>query len=277
MITLCQTTDRSGQVYLAPIESSWCFGANLLGREAVSLLEDTMVEIEGHYAPEFPKIIISGIKPTGSVYRLLRSAFRDRFEFGSFRTGIQCGAALSGGFEGYLSRRSSNTRRNIKKQTRRLLEAGVAFERHSSCTPLEAEILYERMISVELASWKGIGHCGMAENSISSFYRAMIRRLSETGDTRVIMARFEDKDIGFIFGGMAGRIYRGQQFSYDEDWAAGSIGNVMQAEQIKWLCEEGATRYDLGPFKSGRMEYKSHWVEQSFGITSEVLTRRGAS
>jgi len=274
MITLCQATDRSGQLHLAPIESRWCFGANLLGREAVSLLEDTLVDIEKHYAPNFPKIVVSGIKPAGLAHQNLRTAFRNQFEFSAFRTDTQCAASLSGGFDGYLSRRSSNTRRNIKKQTRRALDAGVAFERHSPSTPIEAWVLYERMIAVELTSWKGIGHCGMAEDNISPFYRAMIRRLSETGDARVIMARFEDKDVGFIFGGMAGRIYRGQQFSYDEDWSAGSIGNVMQAEQINWLCEDGATRYDLGPLIGRSMEYKQHWTEQSFDMKSWVLAKR---
>ena len=78
--------------------------------------------------------------------------------------------------------------------------------------------------------------------------------LSEAGDTCTIMVRFENKVISFIFGGMAGSIYCGQQCSCDEGLGAGSIGNVMQAEQIKWLCEEGAARFDLGLFNIDRVE-----------------------
>ena len=103
------------------------------------------------------------------------------------------------------------------------------------------------MLAVELQSWKGIAGRGMEQPGVTDFYRRMLRELSETAEARVIMARFEGRDIGFIFGGMLGKIYRGQQFSFVDDWAAGSIGNTLQAEQIKWLCEEGANRYDLGP------------------------------
>ena len=114
----------------------------------------------------------------------------------------------------------------------------------------------------------------MEQPGIVDFYHLMLRELSETADARVIMARFEDRDIGYIFGGMLGRIYRGQQFSFVDDWAAGSIGNMLQAEQIKWLCEEGANRYDLGPLQGPAMKYKQHWTEQRYQISSAVLRRR---
>ena len=65
------------------------------------------------------------------------------------------------------------------------------------------------------------------------------------------MALHEGKDIGFIFGSMAGQIYRGQQFSFDDSWSHASIGNVLQTEQIKWLCEEGQSGTIWAPFWSG--------------------------
>jgi len=114
----------------------------------------------------------------------------------------------------------------------------------------------------------------MEQPGVADFYRLMLRELSETADARVIMARYEDRDIGFIFGGMLGKIYRGQQFSFVDDWAAGSIGNTLQTEQIKWLCEESANRYDLGPLHGPAMEYKQHWTDQRYRVSSVVLWRR---
>ncbi len=67
------------------------------------------------------------------------------------------------------------------------------------------------------------------------------------GEGRVVFATHEGRDIGFIFGGRLGEIYRGQQFSLDDAGRGMSIGNVLQYEQIAWLCEEGAHRYDRGP------------------------------
>lgn len=88
-----------------------------------------------------------------------------------------------------------------------------------------------------------------------------IRRLAAQGTARVMFARHEGQDIGFIFGGMLGPCYRGQQFSYDAAWKALSIGNLLQVEQIRWLCEEGAVRYDMGTASGEPMAYKLHWTE----------------
>ena len=139
---------------------------------------------------------------------------------------------------------------------------------------LEAARTYERMLVVELASWKGIGRCGMAEQPSKQFYDIMLRRLSASRNARVIFARHEDQDIGFIFGGKAGNIYRGQQFSYAEDWKSFSIGNLMQMEQIGCLCEEDARRYDMGPLDDSRMAYKAHWTEQKMPFQTWCLERK---
>ena len=52
-------------------------------------------------------------------------------------------------------------------------------------------------------------------------------------------------------------MYRGQQFSFVDTWRSESIGNLLQLEQLRWLCEEGVPRYDMGPM----MDYKRSWTE----------------
>jgi len=114
----------------------------------------------------------------------------------------------------------------------------------------------------------------MAEPPAKEFYAVLLRRLSGLCGSRVIMASHEGKDIGFIFGGMAGTIYRGQQFSYDAQWKKYSLGNVLQQEKIRWLCEEGTTRYDMGPIVGPRMEYKHHWAEMQIASQAWLLIRK---
>ena len=58
-----------------------------------------------------------------------------------------------------------------------------------------------------------------------------------------------------------------QQFSFDEDWRRHSIGNLLQYEQVKWLCEEGFAGYDMGPV----MDYKFHWTEQCLSLQSVMM------
>lgn len=52
-------------IVLAPIEESWLFGCPLLGKHSVELLADQIKVIQRHYHPTFPRIVISGIRPTG--------------------------------------------------------------------------------------------------------------------------------------------------------------------------------------------------------------------
>jgi hypothetical protein len=258
---------------LTPLEDSWQFGSPLIGNRATDLLADMMTSIEKRYSPQFPSIMISGVRPRGLVYKNLKRRFERKFRFHRHRFGTQCSASLLGGLDGYLGNRSSNFRRNLRKQSRRALEDGVVLERRSPTTDQEVDEVYSRMISVELASWKGVGCCGMAEPGPRKFYEIMMAYLAATGDARVIFAKHDNKDIGFIFGGVSGGIYRGQQFSYDEEWQSASIGNVLQMEQIAWACEEGISRYDMGPIGGAKMNYKTHWTERRHRMETWILSR----
>ena len=128
------------------------------------------------------------------------------------------------------------------------------------------------MLAVEETSWKGIEQCGMTVEPSRAYYARMLRRLAASGTGRVMFARHGERDIGYIFGGLAGPVYRGQQFSYAQDWKSYSIGNLLQAELIKWLCEDHIHRYDMGPV----MDYKKHWAENNYPITGVVLQHKGA-
>ena len=275
LIAFAETAVSPDNIYLTPIEPHWFFACPLLGKEAVSLLARSMVFFAGAYRPFFPKIIISGIRPGGVLSRRLIRDFADDFALYLHSVGIQSAASLHGGVDGYLSRRSGGHRSKLKKAARRANEQGVSFERVIPASAQEASATYARMLAVEERSWKGIGQCGMAEPPARQFYEILLQRLAGRKAARIIFARHEGEDIGFIFGGKAGNIYRGQQFSFSAQWGKYSIGNLMQMEQIGWLCEEGAKRYDMGPLDGPRMEYKSHWTEKAMEIQTWVLVPKG--
>ncbi len=239
---------------LEPVECSWLFGCPLLGSDAVDLLDALLQEWA---AAVLPNVLISGILPASTLRRQLLATFHGRRAIYQLEPNIQVSASLAGGLDGFLSRRTAHLRRNLGQQARRAAEKGVHYERHAPRSAAEADAVYARMLAVEQRSWKGIGRCGMAESPSREFYQVMLRRLAVSGGGRVVFARCGDDDIGFIFGGMAGGVYRGQQFSYIEAWSKFGIGNLLQIEQVRWLCEEGAQRYDMGP----KMDYKRHWTE----------------
>ncbi|MCA8963984.1 MAG: GNAT family N-acetyltransferase [Planctomycetes bacterium] len=241
---------------LEPLECHWSFGCPLLGSRAVELLRaltDAVSRAEG----EAPELLISGLLPGSALLREVVLAFHGRAAIYRCEPGVSRSASLEGGIDGYLSRRSAKHRRNLRQSERRARARGVCFERVVPRDAAAAAATYERMLDVERASWKGIGECGMAESPSREFYAALLVRMARSGIGRVVFARRDDRDVGFVFGGLAGTTYRGQQFSFVEDERAASIGNLLQLEQLRWLCEEGATRYDMGP----RMDYKLHWTE----------------
>jgi hypothetical protein len=258
-----------GRVY-GPLESHWFFGCPLIGPDAIELLDELSSELSASAGMPPPSFIISGLAPDSPLLKQLALKLRSRFDFLKGRSEILCSASLEGGIDGYLARRSAKHRRSVSKQYRKATREGVTFERHAPTTPEQTAQVYARMIAVEEASWKGIGECGMATETSSLYYDCMIQRLARYGGARVMFARHGEKDIGFIFGGLVDTVYRGQQFSYAEDWKSYSIGNLLQLEQIKWLCDDNVERYDMGPM----MEYKDHWTEIRRTITAVMLRQK---
>lgn len=260
LIAFAGRLDRRLGPLLEPVEAHWFFGCPLLGPHAVELLAALLAE--PGQARAAPTVLVSGILRRGGLRRRLAALCRGRLRAVELEPTILCCASLAGGFDGFLSRRSGGLRRNTRQAARRAADAGVYFERHVPRGDADADAVYARMLAVEERSWKGIGRCGMAEPPARQFYGVLLRRLARSGAGRVAFARRDGDDIGFVFGGLADRVYRGQQFSYVEDWHHASIGNLLQLEQVRWLCEEGATRYDMGP----SMDYKRHWTEQRIRI-----------
>lgn len=258
---------------LVPLENGWHFGSNLLGTDGVDLLGELVDELAG-LPHAFPNIVISAQDPNGPISKRLFSLFRNDFDFYRCSKNIQCAASLTDGLDGYMGRRSAHHRKKLRQQSRKASKTGICFERHAPMTEAKAEQVFARMFQVELASWKGINRCGMESEPSRSYYLRMLISMARSARARVIFARHGDEDIGYIFGGLLGTIYRGQQFSFDARWHKHSVGNLLQYEQVKWLCEEGMERYDMGPLQGKRMDYKHHWTEAHYPIITWVMVRK---
>lgn len=251
----------SGHIILTPLETHWVSGCPMLGPHSDEILEQVLPALSRIYGGRPPCLLIGGMGVDSPLAKRLFRRFSGRFRFLEQPVSLQRSASLDGGLDGYLSRRSANFRSKMKKAHRRAEAQGVMFERAVPSTPDEADRTYARMLSVEEKSWKGRDHCGMAESPSKEFYHVMIRRLSLYRGGRVIFATHDGSDIGFIFGGVADKYYRGQQFSYDMTWRDFSIGDLLQLEQLSWLCEEQVIRYDMGMSDDPAMAYKTHWAE----------------
>jgi hypothetical protein len=266
LISFAAHTKKGQSPQFEPIECSWLFGCPLLGKDALPLLAELIAQ--------HPKatVLISGMDVNSALTRKIITTFGMRHDVLHIASDSACRASLDGGIDGYLGRRSAKTRRGVRHAQRKAKDCGVYFERHAPENDADADQVYARILAVEGKSWKGIRNVGMNKPPSSNFYALMLRRMAAGSAGRVIFARHEDTDVGFIFGGLCGpnpqgNIYRGQQFSFVEDWRTASLGNLLQLEQLTWLCEEGVARYDMGP----AMEYKHHWTEQQARLDAIAL------
>jgi hypothetical protein len=240
---------------LEPVEAHWFFAAPLMGPDCISLLDDLLQEPEQRRRR--PYVAISGLQPDGALLENLLLLMGADHEVGCLEPIVFRSASLKDGCDGFLSRRSGKFRKNLRLAQKRAKDDGITFERCLPKSDEAANFAYDRMLAIEARSWKGLENCGMCEEPYSTFYRLVYKRMCRSGTARAMFARREGEDIGFVMGGVNGVHYRGQQFSYRLDWAEHSVGNLLQWEQIQWLCEEKIARYDMGSV----LDYKLHWTE----------------
>lgn len=253
---------------LEPIESHWLFANPLLGADSMELLLTLLSENPDGIGDSI--VVLSGLVMGTPLLTAVIRNFEKSHTIHHLRSTVFRSASLANGADGFLSRRSSKFRHNLRRSVRIAQDKSVLFERIVPRSQEAADKAYDRMLNIEKKSWKGIDQCGMAEPPSSEFYKLMFRRLSSAGLARAIIATHEGRDIGFVMGGADGHNYRGQQFSFVADWQRESIGNLLQWEQIQWLCEEQVTRYDMG----SSLDYKLRWTEIALQTESVVLRPR---
>ncbi|MEE2786902.1 MAG: GNAT family N-acetyltransferase [Myxococcota bacterium] len=250
------TVEQAGGLNAAlPLECGWGLAAPLIGPDAdraVGLLASAWRKRR-----DIDAIILAGLPPSPPWIDALSARFDRSCRIGLGERCIRRLASLDGGLDGFMRRRSPKFRRSVRQAQRKALAAQVSFERVSN---VPAAGLLERILAVERASWKGQRGEGMDQSPSVHFYADMVARLTQDGVCRVIFARQHDHDIGFVFGAVVQRHYRGLQMSFDHRFVTMGLGNCLQLAMIEQLCAEGVDVYDLGT----DMPYKARWAEETF-------------
>ena len=261
--------ERLGR-FRQPLEASWCLASPFASSDPRALVEQ-FYEVCDRESDEWDLLFLSGLVRNKQFYNALIDLFGGRYFIGVGPPVSRFVASLEGGYEAFLSRRSSKFRANLRRVWRRAEEEGVSYitlrdfdEENGGASWRE---MYERILTIERRSWKGKAGTGITDDPMREFYQRMLPRLAAQGNLRVIFIRKNDEDIAFVFGGIAGKTYRGLQLSYDEDYKSLSPGNLAQIAIIRELCEEGVLAYDLG----SELEYKTRWAEERFETVSLVI------
>ncbi|MEO1267669.1 MAG: GNAT family N-acetyltransferase [Myxococcota bacterium] len=252
--------------YLQPLEASWGLASPLIGDDPWLLAQEFVVECRR--ASDWDVLLLSGIVRESLLYQALVRGFGARHRMGLGMSTRRYQASLDGGPDGFLGRRSSKFRANLRRSSRRAQEQGLTFMAVRDIpTSAQQEEVYDRILTIETESWKGRDGVGITDGPMCAFYRRMIRRLGERGMFRALFAQIDGHDVAYVFGGVLGSTYRGLQVSFDHDFAHLSLGNLVQWQMIQRLCQEGVLWYDLG----GELPYKARWAENVLETTMLVV------
>lgn len=256
----------AGFPYIEPVELAWGLASPLVGRDSEALVAEVVPLLVAR--GDWQLAIFAGLAAEGPQRRALDRLLPRRWERRRGTPTVRHVASLTGGVDGFLSRRSREVRKTIRKSLRAATEDGVTFE-SVRVPPAEAATLYDRIQAIETRSWKAREGVGISVGPMRDFYARMLPRLCELGQQRTLFARRNDSDVGYILGAVFEGEYRGLQFSYDDDLSRLGIGGLLQYHQVVALVDEGVGRYDLGT----EMDYKRRWAEEILETEMLVLVR----
>ncbi len=253
-------------VVLQPLEAMWGFASPLVGEGSCELLRQ-LLEDSAAGGSRRP-LLLTGVPAARSRLEPLLRMLDADFALRPLRETVRFQASLDGGVDGWLGRRSTEFRRNLRAARRRAHAAGVVFESATPRDATETAAVYARVLAIERHSWKTETGNGVERGPMREFYARMLPQLAARGALRVLVATRDGRDVGYLYGGIAGELFRGLQFSFCEEARGLGLGNALQAEMLERLCAEGIATYDLG----SKSEYKRRWAEP--GLISLALLAR---
>jgi CelD/BcsL family acetyltransferase involved in cellulose biosynthesis len=253
-----------------PLEAVWQLASPVVGPDPERLIHE-LHGVRDEVAGPRELLVLAGLAKDGVALKAVISRFHrtHRVHLGPLIG--RCVASLEGGLDGFLSRRSAKFRANLMRSQRIVQRSGARVEYLSSFDGDAAvDAAFERIRDVESRSWKGLSGTGMNQEPSWSFYLVMARRLARRGALRVLFIHRDGRDVAFVFGGLFGGVYRGQQASFDDTTGRESMGSVGHLEMIVKLCDEGVSAYDLG----SDLPYKRRWGEPGLETVTVYVVRR---
>lgn len=268
-VAMMRGRHADGWRYVEPLESMWGLACPVIGRDSARLAA-SFARLCRERARDWDVALLSGVTPGSALGLSLIKQLAPRYELRLGPRAVRHVADLGGGVDAFLARRSRNFRRSLRRALRDAEAAGIEFETVRATDAATALAAYERIVRVEARSWKGLVGVGIDSGTMHGFYRDMLPRLAAHDRLRVIFARHQEHDVGYILGAVFLGTYRGLQFSFDAEARTLALGNLCQYRQIEALCREGVTRYDLGT----EMEYKRRWSDITHETISLIALRR---
>ena len=255
--------------YLAPLEAMWGLASPLVGFGRGDLAAEAC-DLLCRETPRWDALWLCGLDPRSVTFSALAVGLSENYSLFRGPVTRRHVAALDGGVDGYLGRRSSRFRANLRRADRRAVQAGITWTWVDTVpSDTEREALFSRALRIDEQSWKGLSGQGLGVGGMAAFYDRMTARLAARGALRLVFATLGGEDIAMGFGAVFGTTFRGLQMSFDERFRHLSPGNLVQLEMLRRLEDEAIGWYDLGT----DIGYKSRWGEPGLETVALVVRR----
>ncbi len=257
-VAMAQGTHPEGWTYLQPLECMWGLANPFIGPDPLPLVDAFYQECRKD-ASQWEALLLSGVVKDSALYHVLVRQFGQRYRVRMGYPRQRFAASLEGGLDGFLSRRKRKFRANLRRTTRQSQSLDLSFEVMPHDGGEDVLALYKRIVRLEEQSWKGKEMVGINTGDMHHFYKAMLPRLAARDALRGLFVKnAEGDDTADPVGGVFAGAFRGRRFSYRQDCASLSLGNLAQLHMVELLAEEPEiTLYDLG----SEMDYKRRWAE----------------
>ena len=204
------------------------------------------------------KSMIDSLKSRG-----LSFAIHERYHIGQVRT--------IGSYTNYMSGRSKNHRRNLRKDYRRLEKTGpLNVMIHSEFANDEVDVLVREAFELENRGWKGAaGSSVLRSSGMLDFYILLARYLASNGQLRLAFLKHNDKPIAFELGWEAKGWHFSYKVGYDADYRTFAPGQLLRMK----LIEDCFARTDCDFFDfQGPMNHAlSCWSTQTYPISRLIV------
>ncbi len=160
------------------------------------------------------------------------------------------------GYEKFLATKSSKARYNLKRERKKLEEAGTVEIRLCQGDEINEQVV-ERVAAIQKRSWlfrRGQEPLG------SPYYRELLPSMGKLRLADVYLMTLGGKDIAFVLNYHSGRENICSCVGFDEAFAQLSPGKVMMNSVVQTILDRGDHVLD---FLFGDAEYKQFWASRS--------------
>lgn len=182
---------------------------------------------------------------------------------------------LSGDLDTYLSSRSKNLRRNLRRDARRIEEVGgMTLQWRCEFNAEEIERELRLVFEVEDRSWKqSHGQTVLRMPGMFEFYCRQARQLAEWGMLRIATLELGGQPFAFELGWTAKRAYHSFKVGFDAAYRDYGPGHLLRRAIVERLYQSRDA--DTIDFQGPMTEALAAWSTRTYPIGRVVLPADG--